>query len=37
MSSTNERRREEANCFGFGGNSGGSKWDSCCEHDGNFA
>ena len=32
---TNERgSKEEAKCFGFGGNGGSSKWESCCEHDG---
>jgi hypothetical protein len=37
---TKERRtkergsKEEAKCFGFGGNGGSSKWESCCEHDG---
>jgi len=37
---TKERRtkergsKEEPKCFGFGGNGGSSKWESCCEHDG---
>jgi hypothetical protein len=32
---TNKRRsKEEAKCFGFCGNGGGSKWESCCKHDG---
>jgi hypothetical protein len=32
---TKERgRKEEAKCFGFGRNGGGSKWESCSEHDG---
>jgi hypothetical protein len=28
------RNKEEAKCFGFGGNGGSSKWESCCKHDG---
>src|SRR5262249_27125772 len=35
--STNEHRADKAKCFGPGGNGGSSEWESCCEHDGNFA